>query len=137
MPPQPQSDRRLAYLLLRLALGINICMHGVVRFPNIAGFADALVKQFAATPLPAFLVRPFAIGLTIEETLVGFLLLIGLWTREALIIGSLALCALQFGAVLLADWPIVAIQLFYSVVFAGLLAAREYNHLSMDVLMHR
>jgi thiosulfate dehydrogenase [quinone] large subunit len=137
MPVQPQSDRRLAYFFLRLTLGVSIFIHGVVRLPKIAEFADGLVKQFAATPLPAMLVRPFAMGLTVEEALTGFLLIIGLWTRWALIIGSLAIAALVFGTSLRSDWPTVGIQLLYAAIYAALLATREYNSISFDGLTHR
>jgi thiosulfate dehydrogenase [quinone] large subunit len=137
MPAQPQSDRRLAYFFLRLTLGVSIFIHGVVRLPKIAEFADGLVKQFAATPLPAMLVRPFAMGLTVEEAVTGFLLIIGLWTRWALIIGSLAMAALVFGTSLRSDWPTVGIQLLYAAIYAALLATREYNSISVDGLTHR
>src|SRR5271155_4276250 len=137
MPAQPQSDGRLAYFFLRLTLGVSIFIHGIVRLPKIAEFADGLVKQFAATPLPAMLVRPFAMGLTVEEAVTGFLLIIGLWTRWALIIGSLAMAALVFGTSLRSDWPTVGIQLLYAAIYAALLATREYNELSFDGLTHR
>jgi thiosulfate dehydrogenase (quinone) large subunit len=137
VPAQPQSDHALSYFLLRLTLGVSIFIHGVVRLPKMAEFADGLVKQFAETHLPAFLVRPFAMGLTVEETVTGFLLIIGLWTRWALIIGSLAMAALVFGTALRSDWPTVAIQLLYAAIYAALLAAREHNSISVDRLAHR
>jgi len=137
VPEQPQSDHKLSYFLLRLTLGISIFVHGVVRLPKITEFADGLAKQFADTPLPAILVRPFAMGLTVEEAVTGFLLIIGLWTRWALIIGSLAMAALVFGTSLRSDWPTVAIQLVYSAIYAALLATREFNSISVDGLMHR
>jgi thiosulfate dehydrogenase (quinone) large subunit len=137
VPAQPQSDRALSYFLLRFTLGVSIFIHGAVRLPKMVEFADGLVKQFAGTPLPAFLVRPFAMGLTVEEAVTGFLLIIGLWTRWALVIGSLAMAALVFGTALRSDWPTVAIQLLYAAIYAALLAAREYNSISVDGLMHR
>jgi thiosulfate dehydrogenase (quinone) large subunit len=137
VPLQPLSDRKLSYFLLRFTLGVSIFIHGVVRLPKIVAFADGLVKQFADTPLPAILVRPFAMGLTFEEAITGFLLIIGLWTRWALIIGSLAMAALVFGTSLRSDWPTVAIQLSYAAIYAALLATREYDALSVDRLTHR
>ncbi|MGA7623645.1 MAG: MauE/DoxX family redox-associated membrane protein [Candidatus Acidiferrales bacterium] len=134
MPLLPQSDRNLAYFLLRFTLGISIFIHGAVRLPKIQEFAAQLVTQFANTPLPAFLVRPFAMGLTVEEVVTGFLLMIGLWTRWALIIGALTMAALVFGTALRSDWPTVAIQLLYAAIYAVLLAMREYNGLAVDAL---
>ena len=112
-------------------------MHGLSRLPHLQEFADGLVKMFADTPLPAMLVRPFGLGLVFVEAAVGLLLLLGLWTQEALLVGSAVMAALVFGTALRSDWNIVAIQLLYAVIYAVLLAAREYNAYSLDALMRR
>ena len=44
---QALLDRRLAYLLLRLTLGINILLHGAVRLPALGAFAEGMVQEFA------------------------------------------------------------------------------------------
>lgn len=132
MNDQSLLDRKLAYAILRFTLGVNLVIHGAVRFPALGAFAEGLVKLFAETPLPAFLVRPFAIGLTIEETVTGLLLIVGLWTRWALAIGGLAMASLIFGTALRADWNTVGIQMLYAAIYAALLATREYNGYSAD-----
>ena len=126
-------DRKLAYAILRFTLGVNLLIHGVGRFPALGAFADGLVKLFAETPLPAFLARPFAIGLTIEESVTGLLLIVGLWTRWALAIGGLAMASLIFGTALRSDWNTVGIQMLY----AALLAAREYDAYSVDAFFKK
>ena len=131
------SDRKLAYFFLRLTLGMSIFIHGMVRLPKIKAFAEILVNEFANTLLPAFLVRPFAMTLTVEEAVTGLLLIIGLWTRWALIIGALAMATLVFGTSLKSDWPTVAIQLFYAAVYAVLLATREYNTVGLDNILRK
>jgi thiosulfate dehydrogenase (quinone) large subunit len=112
-------------------------MHGLVRLPHLNAFADGLVKQFGETPLPALMVRPFAIVLVFLEAIVGLLLLLGLRTRAALILGSAAIAALVFGTALRSDWNTLAIQLLYAAVYAALLAAREWNAYSLDALWGR
>ncbi|MFZ0522592.1 MAG: DoxX family membrane protein [Candidatus Acidiferrales bacterium] len=130
-------DRKLGYLVLRFTLGLSIFMHGLTRLPHLQEFADGLVKMFADTPLPTMLVRPFGLGLVFVETTVGLLLLLGLWTQEALLVGSATMAALVFGTALRSDWNIVAIQLLYALIYAVLLAAREYNAYSLDALIRR
>jgi thiosulfate dehydrogenase (quinone) large subunit len=130
-------DRRLAYTILRFTLGVNLLIHGAVRLPALGAFADGLVKLFAETLLPAFLVRPFAIGLTIEETATGLLLIAGLWTRWALVIGGLSIAALVFGTALRSDWNTVGIQMLYAAIFAALLATREYDAYSADAFFKK
>jgi thiosulfate dehydrogenase (quinone) large subunit len=135
--PQPALDRKLAYLVLRCTLGLSIFMHGLVRLPHLRAFADGLVKLFGDTPLPALLVRPFALVLVFVEAIVGLLVLLGLWTRVALIVGSAAIAALIFGTALRSDWNTLAIQLLYAAIYAALLAARGYNAYSLDALLRR
>jgi thiosulfate dehydrogenase (quinone) large subunit len=134
---QPTPDRKLAYLFLRCALGLSIFMHGLVRLPHLHPFADGLVKLFSDTLLPALLVRPFALVLVFVETIVGLLVLLGLWTRVALIVGSATMAALIFGTALRSDWNTLAIQLLYAAIYAALLAARGYNAYSLDALLRR
>jgi thiosulfate dehydrogenase [quinone] large subunit len=133
----PVLDRKLGYLVLRFTLGLSILMHGLVRLPHLQAFADGLVKMFGDTPLPAMLVRPFGFGLVFVETAVGLLVLLGLWTQEALLVGSAAMAALIFGSALRSEWDTVAIQLLYAAVYAALLAAREYNAYSLDAVLWR
>jgi hypothetical protein len=43
----------LSNALLRIALGLNICLHGVVRWSaGLTDFAESLVPMFQKTPLP-------------------------------------------------------------------------------------
>ena len=141
-PPAPRHfssilDRKLGYLVLRFTLGLSILMHGLVRLPHLQAFADDLVKMFGDTPLPATLVRPFGFGLVFVETAVGLLVLLGLWTQEALLVGSAAMAALIFGTALRSNWETVAIQLLYAAIYAALLATREYNAYSLDAMLRR
>jgi thiosulfate dehydrogenase [quinone] large subunit len=137
MDTLPLLDRKLAYLMLRFTLGLSIVMHGIVRLPHLSAFADGMVKQFAETPLPAAVVRPFALSLVFAETIVGLLLLLGLGTRWALLLGAALMCSLVFGTALRSDWNTLAIQMLYALIYATLMAAREYNSYSVDTLIQR
>lgn len=137
MDTQPLLDRKLAYLMLRFTLGLSILMHGLVRLPHLSAFADTTVKLFAETPLPAIIVRPFALSLVFVESIVGLLLLLGLWTRWALLVGALSMASLVFGTALRSDWNTLAIQMLYASIYAALIAAREYNFYSVDAVIQR
>ncbi|MBV9506544.1 MAG: DoxX family membrane protein [Acidobacteriia bacterium] len=131
----PVSDRKLAYFLLRFTLGVSIFFHGVTRLPHLGMFANTIVKQFADTPLPAFLVRQFAVSVAIIEAITGFLLITGCCTRWALVVGILTMASFIFGNSLIADFPTVAIDLTYTAIYAVLLAALEYNSISVDMTL--
>ena len=130
-------DRKLAYLMLRCTLGLGILMHGIVRLPHLSAFADGMVKQFAETALPAAVVRPFSLSLVFAETMIGLLLFLGLWTRWALLLGAALMASLVFGTALRSDWNTLAIQMFYALIYAALIAGREYNSYSVDELIER
>jgi len=137
MDARPLQDRKLAYVMLRFTLGLSILMHGIVRLPHLSAFADGMVKQFAETPLPAVVVRPFALTLVFAEAIIGLLLVLGLWTRWSLLLGAVLISALVFGTALRSDWDTLAIQLLYAFIYAALITALEYNAYSIDALIHR
>jgi thiosulfate dehydrogenase [quinone] large subunit len=127
-------DRRLAYLLLRLTLGINMLLHGAVRLPALGAFAAGMVQQFADTLLPAMAVRLFGLVLPFMETAIGLLLIVGLWTRWTLIAGGLLIAALVFGTALRSDWETLSIQMLYAIIYYLLLAERTSDYFSLDTV---
>ncbi len=92
-------ERRTAYALLRLAVGVNLTMHGISRLISGPGeFAAKLVIQFTHAPLPAWSVWGFALMLPSLEAILGLLILLGLRTRAALIAATLLIAVLTFGS---------------------------------------
>lgn len=123
----------LSYALLRLALGISMFVHGLVRIGgNYWPFVEQIVRQFASTAIPHSLVRISAMLIPPVELVIGVLLILGLWTRFALLLGGLEMCGLIAGTSLLAQWEIVAIQLAYAFFFSVLLRQSQSNRLSLD-----
>jgi thiosulfate dehydrogenase [quinone] large subunit len=71
-------DAALSDGLLRLALGLNICLHVVVRWAaGLRNFPESLLPMFQKTPLPAWSVYSFGCVLPIVEALVGACVLFG------------------------------------------------------------
>jgi thiosulfate dehydrogenase (quinone) large subunit len=128
-------DRRLAYLLLRLTLGINMLLHGAVRLSALGAFAARMVQQFADTPLPAMAVHLFGLLLPFLETAIGLLLIVGLWTRWTLIAGGLLIATLVFGTALRSDWETLGIQMLYVIIYYLLPAGRTSDHFSLDTVL--
>ena len=133
LPTEKTTDRNLAYLLLRVFLGINIAVHGASRiYSGVAGFANELVSQFAKTPLPSRMVYLFGVSLPFAEAVIGVLIFLGLWSRLAYCAGFLLIIALTFGSTLRQDWTAAGWQLLYAFAYAALLALREHNRYSVD-----
>lgn len=127
-------DIALAYGILRLVFGVNFFVHGLVRIGNIPGFVRSQVGLYEGLPVPSFFIAIFAFFIPIVELVVGILLILGLATRPALIVGFLLMVPLMFGVCLLQNWDAAASQLIYCLVYFILLAGYSYNTISIDRL---
>jgi uncharacterized membrane protein YphA (DoxX/SURF4 family) len=55
------KNKELAYLILRVALAVDLLMHGLVRVGEGYGkFVTSIVEMFANTPLPVWSVSALA-----------------------------------------------------------------------------
>lgn len=133
------EDRRLAYGVFRLGLGINVLIHGVVRIfgPGAGTFATKTASEFAGTPLPQSLVHIFLVVLPFAETILGIFITLGLLTRWALALGGLLIVALVFGTALRSDWSTVGIQMIYAITYYLLLTNVVDDYFSLDTLLRR
>ena len=131
-----RSDTSIAYAILRLTLGVNIGLRGVVRIAHgPAAFAQGIVKQMEATILPPSAVYAFAFSLVWVESAVGILLILGLQTRLALIVGGVMMTLLTFGTMQIENFQNAWLQLTYAFVFFAVLVLRSWNLISLDALM--
>ena len=123
-----------SFLLLRLAIGASMLGHGLVRLPKLHTFSGWMVGTFAKSMLPQVLVIPFSYILPIAEFIIGLLLVTGLFTKQALIGGSLVMIMLVFGACMIEDWGIMPSQLIHVAVFTLLLQFISSNTGAIDKL---
>jgi thiosulfate dehydrogenase [quinone] large subunit len=130
-------DQYVGYFLLRMAIGVNFACHSYQRWQHLSGFVEGMVRDFAVTPLPAFLITPFASSIPFVEPFIGIFLIFGLCTRQVLIVAGLLLIALTFGTALRGDFQILGIQLLYSLVLSVLLFSRRFNRLAVDTLLEK
>lgn len=129
-------DRKLAYVVFRLSLGINLLIHGAGRVlgPGVDAFSSKTTAEFASTPLPAGLVHAFLTVLPFAEFILGSLITLGLFTRLALVLGGLLITALIVGTALRSDWTTVGIQMIYAITYYLLMLNRADNAISLDGL---
>jgi thiosulfate dehydrogenase [quinone] large subunit len=138
-PRQPEKmsdlDADLGYGLLRLAMGLNFLVHSFGRWRNLGNFVDGVVAAFAHTPLPVWSVRAFAFIIPFWEPIVGILLVLGLWTRWALVAGALLIAALIFGTSMRGDYTVLTQQMIYALIFFVLLLFRaRHDRFGLDGL---
>jgi thiosulfate dehydrogenase [quinone] large subunit len=128
------DDRALARALLRVTLGINLLVHGLVRVPKLAAFAGAMARDYGPTFLPSQIVHGFALALPVAEAVLGALIAAGLWQRSALVAGALLMLGLIFGTALLQRWDTLTQQMIYSLIYAALIATLSWDRWSVDAL---
>lgn len=131
------ADLTLAHTGLRLLIGINLFLHGLVRLPDLGGFARGMAAGFEGTLLPPTLALPMGYVIPFVEVILGAMLLLGLRLRAALI-GSLGLmCMLTSGVCLQQNWSAAGSQLVYGLIFALLLATRAWSGWTVDARLAR
>jgi len=124
-----------AYILLRLALGLSMLGHGLVRIPKLSVFSTWMLEAYEKSILPIVLVRPFSYVLPFVELSLGLLLLMGLFTRISLMGAGLVMLALIFGTCMLESWEWLPSQLIHILFVALLLTYIGNNTISVDQLL--
>jgi len=131
------KKEQFTYLLERLPIGMSFFGHGLERLPKLAAFSNGMVASFSKSILPAALVSPFGYVLPILEFLTGILLLLGLFTRFAIVLGAVIMLALIFGSCMIEQWNNVFTQIIYGAYLALLFYFVQYNAISVDGLMNK
>lgn len=141
MAPRPLSpglraaDVSLAYVLLRIIVGINFFNHGFTRLGNIPGFADAMVGAMEGAWMPEPLVRFTAILVSPVELIVGLCMVLGLFTRISLVVTLILMAVLMYGVTIVQNWDTATSQLIYALVLFMLLAGVGYNRFALDTVL--
>jgi thiosulfate dehydrogenase [quinone] large subunit len=132
------NSKSLAYALIRIALGVNFACHGLIRIHNGVGtFAATTAEQMAKSPLPHTITLGFSYVIPFLEAILGLVLILGIFTRAALVCGAIFMMAITIGVTSNQQWDIASQQLLYSVVFFLLLYLIEHNALALDVYLRR
>jgi len=126
-----------SFLLLRLAVAISMFGHGLVRLPKLTIFSNWMIGSFENSMLPKFIVTPFSYILPIAEFTIGLLLLLGLFTKPALIAGGFVMLVLLFGTSMIENWEAIPSQLIHVAFFALLLQFIDYNSWAVDILIKK
>ena len=132
MNDSKQTTIQLAYLILRLTMGVNMFTHGVARLLDLEKFNTWMIGQFSNTILPEFLVSLSSYMIPFAELIIGVLLILGLFTSRALLLGALLITVLVFGSGLQENWNVMSSQMIYAIFFFILSYLIELNRFSLD-----
>lgn len=127
------SDQELAYVILRISVGINMFNHGFARIlTGVEKFAVGMTGEFEKSVLPLGMVKMFGLALPWIELIIGALILVGLFSRWAIAAGGLLIFVLLFGVTIIQNWGAAGTQMTYALCFFALLYLRNHNRLSVD-----
>ncbi len=130
------TDKKLAYLVLRLALGMNMFIHGVGRLGSrYDKFVGDTLTLFAKSPLPEWSVVAFVQVIPYFEAIIGLFVLVGFLSRYFYLLGSLLMLNLIFGMGVIQRWDIVGLQMTYVIIYFLLLFFNECNRYSVDGIL--
>jgi len=130
-------DKKWAYLLSRLAIGLSFFGHGLVRLPKLDGFSKWMMEQFSKSFLPDALVFPFSYALPILEFAAGLMIVIGLFTKQGLLLAGLVTLALIFGTTMIENWDALPSQLIHIAFLSVLLAYLPQNSYAVDKILKK
>ena len=125
------------YLMARLPIAVSMLGHGLDRIPKLQEFSSHMVNQFSNAIIPFKLILWFSSALPFVELGIGVLLILGLFTRFACVVGLITMLALIFGSCLIEQWDNVLSQMLYSLYFVMLYYYAFYNRYSFDRLLGR
>ena len=123
---------KYSYLILRLSIGISMFGHGFVRIFKLNAFSTWMTGQFEKSILPQAIVIPFSYILPFLELITGILLILGLFTKQALLLGSIVMLMLIFGSTMIENWDVLPSQLIHIAFFAVLLQFINSNSFCID-----
>jgi thiosulfate dehydrogenase [quinone] large subunit len=127
------DNKSLAYLLLRIAFGVNFAGHGLIRIYNgVGAFASTTAEHLAKSPLPHSIAYGFSYAIPFLEAVLGLTLILGVFTRVSLVCGAIFMMLLSIGVTSNQQWDVAGQQLLYSIVFFLLLYLIEHNTLALD-----
>ncbi|RDC54122.1 DoxX family membrane protein [Pedobacter chinensis] len=130
-------DKNWAYLMSRLAIGLSFFGHGLVRLPKLANFSHWMTGQFSKSFLPEVLVIPFSYILPFAEFIAGTLIILGLFTRQGLLLAGLISLMLIFGTTLIENWEALPSQLIHVAFLSVLLAYLPLNSYAVDHIIKK
>lgn len=127
------GQRQLAYAILRLTLGFVFLVYAVEKLmTGPLQFSESLQKDFSKVWLPPAGVYIFGLVLPFLELVIGLLLILGLFTKFALILAGGLLVVLTIGLATLGNPGGVAHNLIFSIIIFLLLYHAEENGLCLD-----
>ena len=127
------TNLQISYFLFRVLVGVNLFFHGFMRvLTGVSAWEIPQAAAFADTFLPMPLVHLSLYSIPYVEVALGALIILGLFTRWALIVGLMLMLALLFGHLVRQNWSGAHTVMHYGLYYCILLALLGQNWMALD-----
>ncbi|WP_114750742.1 DoxX family protein [Pleomorphovibrio marinus] len=128
---------KIAYLIIRVGIGMSMFGHGLVRLPQLNSWKEGMMEDFEGSILPEFLVTPFFYILPFLEFLIGIAMLLGLFTRNAAIVGGFLMGVLIFGTCIAENYSSIPSQMIHMLLFVCVIQFLPANSFAIDNIINK
>ncbi len=127
------TNLQIGYFLFRVIAGVNLFFHGFMRvLTGVSAWEVPTAALFTDTFLPMPLVHAFLYMIPFIEVALGAMILVGIFTRWALIGGLIFMLVLVFGHTARQNWGGAHTVMHYGLYYWILLALLSQNWMSLD-----
>lgn len=131
--PNSPRNMQIGYLVMRLILGINLFQHGFMRYlTGVSNWEQPTAALFTGTYLDGPLLHMALYIIPAVELVLGTLLLLGLFTRWAILGSIMLFLVLAYGHGVRQNWAGIHLIMHYSIYYWILLCLQNQNWLALD-----
>ncbi len=127
------TNLQIGYCFFRVFVGVNLFLHGFMRvLTGVSAWEIPTAATFTDTFLPMPLVHIALYMIPFVQIFLGTLIVLGLFTRWALLGGLVLFLVLLFGHTVRQNWGGAHIVMHYGLYYWILLALLSQNWLALD-----
>jgi len=128
------NQTRICYFVARSFMGWNMLLQGGVKLPQLQEWGSKTAASYEGSILHPQLVIITVLLIPCVASVVGVCLLVGLFTRFAIVLGWFMIFILMLGSSLLEDWSNLTIHNLAALYLVGLFLFVKRNYYSLDTL---
>ena len=131
--PNSPTNMQLGYFFMRVMLGGQLFFHGFMRFlTGLGAWVESTMALYEGTYLPEPFLNVTLHLIPLAELIIGALVLLGWFTRWAILASVSLFVVLLYGHTVRQNWSIVHVIMPYGIYLWALLVLEPQNWLALD-----
>lgn len=133
--PNSPTNMQLGYFFMRVMLGGQLFFHGFMRFlTGLGAWVDSTMALYEGTYLPEPFLNVTLHLIPLAELIIGALVLLGWFTRWAILASVSLFVVLLYGHTVRQNWSIGHVVVHYGIYYWVMFVFIRYNWLALDNL---